>query len=939
MSTSLFYGKRRLCSTDPADFINIQGIGSDPLFQRYDSVLSVIKHVVEPQYQGFLAQPEFREGVIYWWVPESKERPRQLSRLTGADRARYDAVKNTTLRHYREAASRLPGPEMALMCSVLIHGSDDFFFCYDNKVVLVAWGMEPDPAKHKGDGAWIKEIDDHQTVKITFDSGEHGMLELPALRVLEREKDTVLSRKDVPAVKAKDGYAFRGWTPEPVGCKVEHEMRFTAVYDTVAPTPPPMPPVPPVPPLPPVIPEIPAQVTCRFHADRFGNLQGNDTVVKLRGESLNPYEIPVVKPVKGYRFTGWSTDPLQAVLDSDCDFTAMYEKKKPWWKGWGWLKKSGWLWWLLSGLLLLLLLFFLLSRCGGSVASILPAGCHDGCACARDGAVEQLPVGEDGRVDNGHVEEITGPDGSLPDHGVVAPVTGEDGQEVPIIDNEGTPDVVANRLNIFFENTNADLNGWAKDFKAAYPGEEYKVIGYDPNVRMIQIQMPENQRDRLRTELPAKLSRHKFFVVDESIMESMDRPKPAEGMREFSAGNGSDATKGWHLKATGTPSAWSVTKGSPQVVVAVVDDGIETSHPMFGGRFYKGYNVFTQTNRLSLGQGHGTHVAGLAAGYADKVSGGIAGVAPAVKIMPVQIFDNNRCTLSAMTSGIMYAIHNGADVVNISVGPSFPGLNQLPVEQQKQIAREYFKNEEAVFRHIIRTANEKNVILVFAAGNDAILTEVCPELRDGKNSINVAAVGEDICHAEFTNYYAGANISAPGVGIWSAFPKGSYKSLDGTSMAAPMVAGAVALMRSVKKDLTVGQALGVLQSTGVATDGNNAYVPPMIHVERALQAVRSGKIPSGPVFQFPGNAAPPASDGGYVSAPGSGTGDPGYVAGPVDGGGGGYVPGPGGGGVSPAPGGGDDYSDLERQLAELRRERDELNKRIGEIENQLGRRK
>ncbi len=238
MSTSLFYGKRRLCSTDPIDFVNIQGIGSDPLFQRYDSVLSVIKHVVKPQYRGFLAQPEFRDGVIYWWVPEGKERPRQLSGLTGADRARYDAIKNATLQHYREAAGRLPGPEMALMCSALLHGSDAFFFCYDDKVVLVAWGMEPDPAKHRGDGAWIKEIDDHQTVKITFDSGENGSLELPALRVLEREKGTVLSRKDLPAVKAGVGYAFRGWTPEPVGCKVEQEMRFSAVYDTVEPTPP-----------------------------------------------------------------------------------------------------------------------------------------------------------------------------------------------------------------------------------------------------------------------------------------------------------------------------------------------------------------------------------------------------------------------------------------------------------------------------------------------------------------------------------------------------------------------------------------------------------------------------------------------------------------------------------------------------------------------------
>lgn len=97
---------------------------------------------------------------------------------------------------------------------------------------------------------------------------------------------------------------------------------------------------------------------------------------------------------------------------------------------------------------------------------------------------------------------------------------------------------------------------------------------------------------------------------------------------------------------------------------------------------------------MSPGQGHGTHVAGLAVGSTEFYSEGAAGVAPNCKIMPVQVFDNGMCTFSSLASGIMYAIHNGANIVNISIGPSFQGLSQLPIEEQIKVAQQYFKNEE-----------------------------------------------------------------------------------------------------------------------------------------------------------------------------------------------------------------------------------------------------
>ena len=302
--------------------------------------------------------------------------------------------------------------------------------------------------------------------------------------------------------------------------------------------------------------------------------------------------------------------------------------------------------------------------------------------------------------------------------------------------------------------------------------------------------------------------------------------------------------KGWHLKAIHAQESWSISKGSPDIVIAIVDDGIDTEHPMFSGKFYNGYNVFTQNRELSCGQGHGTHVAGLAAGSLQFVSDGVAGIAPDCKIMPVQVFDNGMCTFSSLASGIMYAIHNGANVVNVSIGPSFNGLDQLPLEEQQKIAKSYFKNEERVFRHIIKVANDKNTVIVFAAGNDNVMTAILPNCRETNNTINVSAVTPDLKAADFTNYSVGSNVSAPGVSIYSSFPKKTFAMLDGTSMAAPIVSGAVALALSIKPDIKVEQIIGTMQQTGEQTD---RYIPPMLILDKFLEAVKNGNIANGPL--------------------------------------------------------------------------------------------
>lgn len=190
----------------------------------------------------------------------------------------------------------------------------------------------------------------------------------------------------------------------------------------------------------------------------------------------------------------------------------------------------------------------------------------------------------------------------------------------------------------------------------------------------------------------------------------------------------------------------------------------------------------------------------------------------------------------------MYAIHNGASVVNVSIGPNFRGLDILPLPDQDYIARTQFKNEERVWRRIINVANEHNVIIVFAAGNDNILANIPPENRTNF-TINVAAVDNQIKGTDFTNYGRGSNISAPGKGIISSVPVNEYAVFDGTSMAAPIVSGTVALMKSLNPEVSVEDILHILQATGERVSD---YMPPMIQVDDALIALKTGVIPELP---------------------------------------------------------------------------------------------
>ncbi len=917
MDKHTFIGKRKVGSTDVCDFTDYQGIGRDPLYKRYDSVNSIIRRVISPQYIHFLAIPDYsdQDDAVNWYIDEWNDTPEVLSSLDGVKREHYQLIKDKTLAHFRKVLNDLSGEELQVMACALRYIDDDFIFCCDDKVFVVAWGMTPDTRKHFSKGELVHESPTITKFQLTFQAGEHGSFRTKSSRTITLREGTEVTANDVPEVIPAEGFRFAGWNPNPFGVVVNSDMTFTAQYEGA-------PIVPPV--IPPVDPPEPEMVTCRFDAGANGSLRGNPEFTMPRGSHFIPANIPPVVPNKGYEFRGWDINPLQTILNQDVTFHAVYEQKVPWYKkifGPGCLK---WLLWIVLALLLLWLIWWIFPKCTGTREV--------------NGVIEQeqiIDVDGDTIDNNGWVAPIDMVDGQLPDDSyIVAPVRGEDGILPPIVREEGVPAIMGDRLILFLENENDNVDALADDFKKAYPGNQYSIIGFDREVKSLVIQIPPAERDEIRRTINAKIPNHQFIVFDEEIYEITGRLSSSP-----------TSAPGWHLKAVKAPQGWEITKGSPSVVVAVVDDGIEASHPMFKGRIVDAYNVFTQDNKLSRGDGHGTHVAGLAVGSLDFLNQGAAGIAPDCKLMPVQVMDNGMCPLSALVAGVMYSVHKGADVINISIGPSLKGLDALPVPIQEEIARTQFKNVEKLWNRVCSIAVRKNSILVFAAGNDNIISSIPPENRS-KVCITVGSVDQKLYPTDFTNYGPNTDISAPGTDIYSAMPGKRFEFQDGTSMSAPIVSGAVALMKSLKKDLTVEQARNVLYRTGCDVFG---AMPPMVQVNLALDAVKRGdfskpefrQMPSVPEDDVIGGTAPEAwvtdptppifivgpggnevapTDGGViVPIDGGGSTTPVAGAGPADGGA--VAP-------TPPPANETDYEAIRRMIAEYK-------KKIAELESKL----
>jgi len=196
--------------------------------------------------------------------------------------------------------------------------------------------------------------------------------------------------------------------------------------------------------------------------------------------------------------------------------------------------------------------------------------------------------------------------------------------------------------------------------------------------------------------------------------------------------------------------------------------------------------------------GHGTHVAGTIAGGNNGF--GVTGIAYDAKIMPVKVLNNEGSGSSdSVVDGIYYAVNNGANVINLSLGGNFPN---------------------SALEAAIQYASSKGTVVVMAAGNNGYPFTNYPARYADNWGLAVGAVDRDNKMANFSNQ-AGMNafpyVTAPGVGIYSSVPGNQYATYSGTSMATPHVAGVVALMLSANPSLTDAQIRQII----IETSGNS----------------------------------------------------------------------------------------------------------------------
>lgn len=336
-SDHILYNKQKLCYTDLADFTNFQGVGSDPLYKRYNSVFAIVKSCVPSQYHSFLAQPIYNEqlDVLDWYSDKWKDVPVCLSDLHGSARTKYEKIKEVTIKIYFDSIVNLDSHDMFVIGGALKFISDEKIYCYDNKVVMVAWGMQLDKVRHNDFGSVVKGVPHKNTFAVTFEAGEHGSIaDLNCNAHLE--EGCSISPSFFPIVTPDEGYIFSGWNPPQGNYTINKDLHFTATYETQM-----MPKE-----------EVKPKCSVSFDAGEYGSLTGNSSFLVDEGTMIPEKMIPSVISKKNYTFTGWNHDPSCCRVDSDHVFIAKYDKKR--------CCKRWWLWLLALLLLFLLFLLFLL---------------------------------------------------------------------------------------------------------------------------------------------------------------------------------------------------------------------------------------------------------------------------------------------------------------------------------------------------------------------------------------------------------------------------------------------------------------------------------------------------------------------------------------------------------------------------------------------------
>lgn len=354
----------------------------------------------------------------------------------------------------------------------------------------------------------------------------------------------------------------------------------------------------------------------------------------------------------------------------------------------------------------------------------------------------------------------------------------------------------------------------AKEYKlnASGPSEEEIREGLDRTYRMIlqqDYQLPADLVDRIRL-MPSVEEAHALDVTDSKL------PVP-----QLSAPTSVTLKRAADLIYL--PYAQLITKGHANIKIAILDTGVDLEHAELQGKIIKHMDFVNLEGLDTAGfvgdftgyddapddeVGHGTHVSGIIAGRGLQMD---EGVAPHCSLMAVRVLatmkDGKQLVgagiVDNINTGIKWAVDNGADVINMSLGIRHTG-GGLPHQD------------------VIRYALSKNVTVVAASGNDGTAERYYPGALKGVFAVGATDDRGDV--AGFTSYGATISVVAPGSRIYSSFARHGYAFASGTSQAAPFISGAVGLMKSYALErgirLTNQAIRNVLKHTSERVDRN-----------------------------------------------------------------------------------------------------------------------
>jgi len=306
-----------------------------------------------------------------------------------------------------------------------------------------------------------------------------------------------------------------------------------------------------------------------------------------------------------------------------------------------------------------------------------------------------------------------------------------------------------------------------------------------PEINFHVINLPAHADERAVLKILSRNRHVKFAELDKLVSLEQTTNDPYLG-------------NAWHLPKIQAPVAWDTSRGLG-VIVAVLDTGVDSTHPDLAGQLVPGWNMFDNNSNTADVHGHGTQVAGVIAAASNNALG-VASVAWQAKVMPMRISQpDGWASFSTIANGLTWAVNNGARVANISYGVS--GSSSV------QSAAQYMRS--------------KGGVVIVAGGNSGVYDATPPHAA----LLSVSATNSSDARTSWSTYGEFIDISAPGSGIWTTARGGGYAAVSGTSFASPTTAGVAALIKAVNPNLAPSQIDTILTTTvtDLGTSGYDIY--------------------------------------------------------------------------------------------------------------------